>query len=56
MLENGSYVPSIMFDGANGVGAAKMSICSQHLGDTLQVQLYNNGTRRLNHSVSSEQW
>jgi hypothetical protein len=43
-----------MFDGANGVGAAKMNICYQHLGDTLQVQLYNGGTGRLNHSVSSE--
>ena len=44
-----------MLDGANGVGAVKMNICSQHLGDTLQVQLYNDGTGRLNHSVSSEQ-
>lgn len=45
-----------MADGANGVGAAMLNICSQHLGDTLLVQLYNDGTGRLNDSVSSEQW
>ena len=45
-----------MWDGANGVGAVKMDICSQHLGNTLQVQIYNDGPGRLNESVSSEQW
>jgi len=54
MLENGNYVPSIMFDGSNGVGAVKMNICSQHLGDTLQVQLHNNGTERLNHLCGAD--
>jgi len=53
-LENGKYVPSIMFDGANGVGGLKMNICSQHLGDTLQVQLYNNGTGGLNDSCGAD--
>jgi hypothetical protein len=43
-----------MFDGANGVGAAKMNICSQHLGDSVRVQLYNGGTGTLNYLVSNE--
>jgi hypothetical protein len=43
-----------MLDGANGVGAAKMNVCSQHLGDSLRVQLYNDGTGTLNYLVSNE--
>jgi hypothetical protein len=31
-----------------------MNICSQHLGDSLQVQLYNYGTGGLNYLVSNE--
>lgn len=52
--ENGNYVPSIMFDGANGVGAAKMNICSQHLGDSVRVQLYNGGTGTLNYLCGAD--
>jgi hypothetical protein len=52
--ENGTYVPSILFDGANGVGALKIKVGLLHLGDSLQVQLYNDGTGRLNHLVSTK--
>jgi hypothetical protein len=41
-----------MFDGANGVGAVKLEVSLLQLGDSLQVQLYNNGTGRLNYRVS----
>lgn len=51
---NGNYVPSIMFDGANGVGALKMKVGLSYLGDSLQVQLYNDGNGKLNHLVSNE--
>jgi hypothetical protein len=39
--DNDKYVPSVMFDGANGVGAVKLEVGLLHLGDSLQVQLYN---------------
>lgn len=52
--ENGKYVPSVMFDGANGVGAMKLEAGLLHLHDSLQVQLYNNGTGQLNYKVSNE--
>lgn len=51
---NGNYVPSILFDGANGVGALKMKVGLSYLGDSLQVQLYNDGNGKLNHLVSNE--
>lgn len=43
-----------MFDGANGVGAMKLEAGLLHLHDSLQVQLYNNGTGQLNYKVSNE--
>ncbi|GFG37410.1 hypothetical protein Cfor_04283 [Coptotermes formosanus] len=52
--DSGNYVPSIMLDGANGVGAAKMNVCSQHLGDSLRVQLYNDGTGTLNYLCGAD--
>lgn len=52
--DNGKYVSSVMFDGANGVGAAKIEVGLLHLGHSLQVQRYNNGTGRLNHKVSNK--
>ncbi|XP_021922862.1 phosphoacetylglucosamine mutase isoform X2 [Zootermopsis nevadensis] len=52
--ENGKYVPSVMFDGANGVGAMKLEAGLLHLHDSLQVQLYNNGTGQLNYKCGAD--
>ncbi|KAJ4431489.1 hypothetical protein ANN_20087 [Periplaneta americana] len=46
--DNGHYVPNIIFDGANGVGATKMKIGMVHLKNSLQVQLHNDGNGKLN--------
>jgi hypothetical protein len=43
-----------MFDGANGVGALKMKASLLYLGNSLQVQIYNDGNGKLNHLVSNE--
>lgn len=51
---NGNYIPSIMFDGANGVGALKMKVSLLYLGDSLQVQLYNDGNGKLNHLCGAD--
>ena len=40
----GNYSPVLMFDGANGVGAAKMADFLPYLGDSLQVKVFNIGT------------
>jgi hypothetical protein len=43
-----------MFDGANGVGALKMVSGLLYLGNSLQVQIYNDGNGKLNHLVSND--
>ncbi|KAJ9586235.1 hypothetical protein L9F63_020144, partial [Diploptera punctata] len=52
--ENGNYVPSIIFDGANGVGALTMKSAMQLLGDSLKVVLCNDGNGKLNHMCGAD--
>uniref|UniRef100_A0A1B6KB84 Phosphoacetylglucosamine mutase n=1 Tax=Graphocephala atropunctata TaxID=36148 RepID=A0A1B6KB84_9HEMI len=40
-ITNGHYKPELEFDGANGVGALKMSELLRYLGDCLQVNIHN---------------
>ena len=46
---NGNYTPSIKFDGANGVGAAKMRAMAESInsgGNLLDVQVVNDGNHQ----------
>lgn len=52
--DSGSYKPSIRLDGANGVGALKMKILQQHLGDCLEVSIYNDGNGKLNYQCGAD--
>lgn len=50
----GNYVPKVMYDGANGVGAKKIKFFQEGLGNSLQIELFNDaviGTGKLNHLV-----
>ncbi|TRY77207.1 hypothetical protein TCAL_02017 [Tigriopus californicus] len=42
---NGRYSPKLMFDGANGVGAQKMKEFLTFLGDSIQMEIVNDGTQ-----------
>eukprot|EP00095_Tigriopus_kingsejongensis_P008784 maker-scaffold120_size336265-snap-gene-1.10 protein:Tk08784 transcript:maker-scaffold120_size336265-snap-gene-1.10-mRNA-1 annotation:"hypothetical protein TcasGA2_TC011920" len=42
---NGKYEPTLMYDGANGVGAQKMKDFLPFLGDSIQIQIVNDGTQ-----------
>lgn len=48
---NGNYVPHILLDGANGVGAEIMQEMSKSLEGLLSISLYNDGSGKLNHMV-----
>ena len=50
---NGNYQPAIKFDGANGVGAVMMRRFIEHLGASLQVEMYNEAGQ-LNHQVRTD--
>lgn len=51
---NGNYVPTVKFDGANGVGALKMRSMMSHLKTSLYVQIFNEGSGRLNHKCGAD--
>ena len=42
--DNGNYKADLSFDGANGVGAAKMRDFLPFFGDSLRVEIVNDGT------------
>lgn len=53
-FSNGNYIPKVLYDGANGVGAKKIKVFKERLGDCLSVNMYNDaaiGTGKLNHMV-----
>ncbi|PSN51164.1 Phosphoacetylglucosamine mutase [Blattella germanica] len=52
--EVGKYSPSIIFDGANGVGAIKMKKAMDYLGNSLKVKLCNDGEGKLNHMCGAD--
>jgi len=43
--EKGNYKAKLMFDGANGVGAQKMRLLAQKMGNSLDVTVVNDGTQ-----------
>lgn len=50
-FEHGNYRNSLIFDGANGVGARKMLQFMKRLDNTLNVQVYNSGDGKINEKV-----
>lgn len=50
----GSYEPTILFDGANGVGAIMMERFIPYLGDSIKSTMYNNGEGVLNHLCGAD--
>jgi phosphoacetylglucosamine mutase len=51
---NGNYVAEIDFDGANGVGAQKMTEFVNKLSGLLQVQQFNSGDGELNFNCGAD--
>jgi len=51
---NGKYVPELLYDGANGVGAAKMEEFSKLLGNSLTTTIHNKGEGILNHLCGAD--
>lgn len=51
VTSNGKYSPKFIFDGANGVGGKKMVQFQKRLGDSIDVDIYNNGKGKLNFKV-----
>lgn len=52
---NKNYLPDVLYDGANGVGAKKIKFFQERLGQCLNIKLYNDemiGTGKLNYLVS----
>lgn len=47
-------MPSLLLDGANGVGAIKMKELLPHIQDVLKVQIYNDGNGILNHNCGAD--
>ncbi|XP_049824037.1 phosphoacetylglucosamine mutase isoform X2 [Aethina tumida] len=55
--ENGNYNNTIVYDGANGVGAKKVKYLKEVLGDSLQIQMYNDeiiGSGKLNYLCGAD--
>lgn len=46
--DNGAYKHHMLLDGANGVGALKIKKLQEHLGDSLEVTVFNCGDGKLN--------
>ena len=46
--KNGNYIPSVVVDGANGVGALKIKKMQQFLGKSLKIEVINDGNGVLN--------
>lgn len=50
---NGNYRADILLDAANGVGAIAVREFQKHLGDSLVIEIYNDGSGKLNHMVNT---
>lgn len=49
-----NYVPVLLYDGANGVGAKKIKFFQDRLGECMEIKMYNDemiGSGKLNHMV-----
>jgi len=53
-FNQGSYQTTLLLDGANGVGALKMKILQQHLGNSLDVSIFNSGSGKLNFQCGAD--
>lgn len=56
-FSNGNYIPKVFYDGANGVGAKKIKVFQERIGDCLSVNMYNDaaiGTGKLNHMCGAD--
>lgn len=53
-LINKNYVPSVVVDGANGVGAIKLKQMQQFLGNSLDITIINDGNGKLNHECGAD--
>lgn len=49
-----NYEPTVLFDGANGVGAIMMERFTQYLGDSIKSTMYNKGEGVLNHLCGAD--
>uniref|UniRef100_A0A6M2DJM3 Phosphoacetylglucosamine mutase n=1 Tax=Xenopsylla cheopis TaxID=163159 RepID=A0A6M2DJM3_XENCH len=54
VTSNGKYSPKFIFDGANGVGGKKMVQFQKRLGDSIDVDIYNNGKGKLNFKCGAD--
>jgi len=53
-FNKGSYQNTLQVDGANGVGALKMKILQQHLDNSLNVSVFNDGNGKLNFQCGAD--
>ena len=53
-FNRGSYQNTLLLDGANGVGALKMKILQQHLGNSLDASIFNSGNGQLNFQCGAD--
>ncbi|XP_012272091.1 phosphoacetylglucosamine mutase [Orussus abietinus] len=51
---NGKYIAEIQLDAANGVGAIAMKEFQNHLGDSISVEIFNDGRGELNHKCGAD--
>lgn len=52
--DNGQYQHSLTLDGANGVGALKMKILQEYLGNSLEVSIFSSGDGKLNYQCGAD--
>nr|CAD7195854.1 unnamed protein product [Timema douglasi] len=50
----GNYTPNILFDGANGVGAIKMKQLKKCLDNSINIEIFNEGSGELNHKCGAD--
>jgi len=53
-FNQGSYQNTLLLDGANGVGALKMKILQDHLGNSLDTSIFNSGNGKLNFQCGAD--
>ncbi|XP_046421904.1 phosphoacetylglucosamine mutase [Neodiprion fabricii] len=49
-----NYTPNLVLDGANGVGAIAVREFQKYLGDSIQIELYNDGSGKLNYMCGAD--
>ena len=52
--KNGNYEPSVVVDGANGIGALKLKKMQQFLGNSLNIEVINDGNGVLNENCGAD--